>query len=36
MGSIRGPAQWVKDLAFHELWGRLQMRLGSGVAVAVV
>ena len=30
------PDQWVKDPAFHELWCRLQMRLGSRVAVAVV
>ena len=32
MGSILGLAQWVKDPACREL----QMRLGSGVAVAVV
>ena len=31
-GSILGLAQWVKDLA---LWCRLQVRLGSCVAVAV-
>ena len=35
-GSIPGFAQWVKDLACHELWCRLQMWLGSGVAVTVV
>ena len=23
MGSIPGPAQWIKDLALHELWCRL-------------
>ena len=32
-GSIRGPAQWVKD---PELWCRSQTRLRSGVAVVVV
>ena len=31
-GSIPGLAQWH----CHELWCRLQMRLGSGVAVAGV
>ena len=31
-GSIPGLARWVKD----ELWCRSQMRLGPGVAVAVV
>ena len=35
MGSIPGLKQWVKDPA-TELWWRLQMWLGSGVAVAVV
>ena len=35
-GSIPGLAQWVKDLVLPELWCRPQMRLGSGVAVAVV
>ena len=34
-GLITGLAQWVKDLAFRELWCRSQTRLGSGVAVAV-
>ena len=36
---IPGLAQWVNDLAIqccHELWCRLQMGLGSDVAVAVV
>ena len=33
--SIRGFAQWVKDWHCHELWCRLQTRLGSVVAVAV-
>ena len=35
-GSIPGLAQWVKDLALCELWCRSQMRLGSGIALAVV
>ena len=34
-GSIPGLAQWVKDPS-HELWCRLQMQLGSRVAVALV
>ena len=34
--SIPGLAQWVKDQALHELWCRLQTRLGSYVVVAVV
>ena len=28
-GSIPSLAQWVKDLAFPQLWLRLQLRLGS-------
>ena len=36
VGSIPGPPQWVKDLAFYELWCRSQTRLGSGIAVALV
>jgi len=35
-GSVPALAQWVKDPACHELWCRLQTRLGSCVAVAVV
>ena len=35
-GSLPGLAQWVKDLVLCELWCRLQMWLGSGVAGAVV
>ena len=35
VGLIRGVAQWVKDRRCHELWYRSQMRLGSGIAVAV-
>ena len=35
MGSIPGLAQWVKDLAFHKLWYRLQTWLRSGVAVSI-
>ena len=34
-GSIPGLAKWVKDLALGELWHRLQMQLGFGIAVAV-
>ena len=35
-GLIPGLAQWVGDRCCRELWCGLQMRLGSGVAVAVV
>ena len=35
MASIPGLGQWVKDLALPQLWCRSQMRLRSGVAVAV-
>ena len=35
MGFIPGLTRWVGDLVLHELWCRLQMRLGSHVAVAV-
>ena len=31
---ILGLAQWVKDLALHELWCRLQMRFRSRAAMA--
>ena len=34
--SIPGLAQWVNDPAWRELWCRLQMGLGSRVAVALV
>ena len=34
-GSIPGLAQWVGDPCSPELWCRSQMRLGSGVVVAV-
>ena len=34
VGLIPGLTQWVKDLACGELWCRLQMWLGSRVAVA--
>ena len=33
-GSIPGLTQWVKDLAWGELWCS-SVKLGSGVAVAV-
>ena len=35
-GSIPGLAWWVKGWHCHELWCRLQMRLRSLIAVAVV
>ena len=35
VGLIPSLAQWVKNLAWHELWCRSQTWLGSGVAVAV-
>ena len=35
-GSVPALAQWVKIRHCHELWCRLQMRLRSRVAVAVV
>ena len=35
-GSVPGLAQWVKDPRCCELWCRLQMRLGSSIAVALV
>ena len=36
-GLIPGLSQWVKDPACcRELWCRLQMRLGSGVAVTLL
>ena len=34
-GLIPGLAQWVRVRHCHELWCRLQMWLGSGVAVPV-
>ena len=36
VGSIPGLVQWVKNWRCRELWCRLQVRLGSGVAVAVL
>ena len=35
VGSISGLTQWVKDLVLLCLWCRSQMRLRSGVAMAV-
>ena len=34
--SIPGLARWIKDPHCHELWCRSRVKLGSGVAVAVV
>ena len=34
-GSIPGLTQWVKDLSLLWLWCGTQMRLRSGVAVAL-
>ena len=34
-GSIPGLAQWLRIWHCRELWCRSQMRLGSGIAVAV-
>ena len=36
VGSIPGLTQWVKDLVLPQLWCKLQMQLGSRIAVAVV
>ena len=36
VNSVPGLAQWVQDLALPQAVCRSQMRLGSGVAVAVV
>ena len=33
VGSIPGPAQWVKDRHCHKLQCRSQTGLGSGIAV---
>ena len=35
VGSTPGLTQCVKDWHCHKLWCRLQMWLGSGIAVAV-
>ena len=35
VGSSPGPAQWVKDPKFPELWCRSQTWLGSGIAMVV-
>ena len=32
-GLIPGLAQWIKDLACHELWYKVKIQLGSCVAV---
>ena len=34
--SIPGLAQWVKDLVWPNLWYSLQIKLGSGIAMAVL
>ena len=34
-GSIPDLAQWLRIRCCHELWCRLQVRLGSGIAVAL-
>ena len=36
VGFILGLAQWVRIQHYQKLWCRWQMRLGTGVAVAVV
>ena len=36
VGLIPGLAQWVKDPALLQIQRGLQMRLGSGVAMAVM
>ena len=36
MGFDPGLSLWVKDQHCHKMWQRWQMRLRSGVAVAVV
>ena len=36
VGLIPGLAQWVNDLAWHELWCRSQTWLRSRVAVALM
>ena len=36
VGSIPGLTQQVKDPVLHELWYRLQTRLGCCIAVALV
>ena len=36
VGSIPGLTQWVKDQHWHELWYRLETRLGSCIVLAVV
>ena len=35
VGSIPGLAQWLRIWRCRELWCRSQVRLGSGVALAV-